>query len=107
MAKTISTPTSVSAGITIASADNPVTITGTGTIVAGTSAVSALYGPGGAYNWTIANSGLITGTGTGAAGIQLGSYVFGSVNPVNAGTVTNQGTIGGARSASLSPVQAP
>jgi hypothetical protein len=93
MPKTISTTTSASAGITLTSGDNPVSITGTGTIVASTP--SALYGPSGTANfWTIANSGLISSTGTDAAGIQLGSYNPAS-KPVGAGMVTNQGTIAG------------
>jgi hypothetical protein len=93
MPKTISTTTSVSAGITLTSTDDPVSITGTGTIFASTP--SALYGPGGTTNsWAVVNSGLISSTGTGAAGIQLGSYNPVS-KPVGSGIVTNQGTIAG------------
>lgn len=72
-------------------ANNPLTVTNTGTVT-GTTSAYALYAPGGA-DWTITNAGVING-GTTGNGIQLGS----GATYVGASVITNQagGTITGA-----------
>ena len=76
MSKTISN--SISTGITLTSAYDPLVITTTGTIE--TSGAAAIYGNNSQY-WQITNSGLIDG---------LGSY---GIDLLAASTITNLGTV--------------
>jgi hypothetical protein len=88
MPKTISTYTYSVNGITLATGDNPVTVTANGTVSA--YVAGALYGPGGStITWTIANSGLIANTNE--YGIILGT----GTSPVASGIVSNEGSIAG------------
>ena len=83
MGRTIST--TLTAGVTLQSGDNPVSNTGTGKII---TSDTAIYGTGGgSYSWTISNSGTINETQTlSGVAIQFGSGGYGVTN----GVIVNQ-----------------
>jgi hypothetical protein len=77
MAKTISNSAYATSGFTLTSANNPLSVTSTGTIgrTAATGGHAAIYGAGGAgTNWTINNSGHVAGTASSLFGINLGYF---------------------------------
>jgi fibronectin-binding autotransporter adhesin len=79
------TLTTSSAGITLTSGDNPVSVTSSGTVAGGISHYG-IYGPGGSGNtWSIYNSGTIVSS---RDAIKLGAFL--GSNSVAPGIVTNQ-----------------